>query len=433
MSDVVVLLQDTPDPAVLLDALLAAGGDLRVASLSYGAALRLSDDDGAVVLMVEVPLLVQVGGEFERLLGVRVDVPVCGWTCTPAPGGPRWPGTWGRPSWTGSAASWCDPELLGPLPTADLVTGRAAVVLADRPVVALTRSLADTAVRCAERGLMLLLVTPPTARLTWPLEELLSAEGACWVVQDADGRAVDGLRRTPLSWDEAFLPVGDEVPATEVDPAGGSVVDVSVLNAAREDTVLGGALEDAVVGLTGEPPQGWGVAEPAASRWDRAALTRLCRDRAPARTALVAVGGYRAATGIGTVGTLSVRRVPAGLVERVRLFVGYAAPPSADVLDGLARALARHQVRSAVVGLRPGRSDGTVGAGRSHAALPVGLLVGVEGAGTLVPSGEQLGTARRPAEWLRLDPRDPGALARTLALVRGGGWAQRSDGAVVEP
>lgn len=76
---VVVLCHDTPEAPVLVDALSAAGDDLRVASLSGGAALRLLDEDGGAVLTVEVPLLVQVAGEPARLLGPEaagVEVPV---------------------------------------------------------------------------------------------------------------------------------------------------------------------------------------------------------------------------------------------------------------------------------------------------------------------------------------------------------------------
>jgi len=77
---VVALCEGNPDAESLLAALSAAGGDLRVAELSDGAALRLVDDDGRPVLTVEVPLLVHVAGELGRLLGPEVaDVEVPVW------------------------------------------------------------------------------------------------------------------------------------------------------------------------------------------------------------------------------------------------------------------------------------------------------------------------------------------------------------------
>lgn len=78
-GDLVVLCADNPDAPALLEALSVAGEDLRLDSLSDGAALRLLREDGETVLTVEVPLLVQVTGEPERLLGsaaAGVAVPV---------------------------------------------------------------------------------------------------------------------------------------------------------------------------------------------------------------------------------------------------------------------------------------------------------------------------------------------------------------------
>jgi len=291
-------------------------------------------------------------------------------------------------------------------------------------MVAFSRALADTAGRCARAGLALQVVTPGTTRLTWALEELLSTEGARWVVQDGTGPAVDGLRRTPLAWDgSSFAPTGAEpVAAVAAGEGGGVVVDVTVLHPARADLRLGGAVEDVALALTGEPVLGWGVAEPAASRWDREELTRLCRTRAPQRTSLVAVGAWSSERAV--VATLSVRRVPEGLLERTRLFAGREVPSLPD-LDALAEQLAAdYTVRTGLVGLRPGLSDGTVAAASPRVILPVGLLVGPQGVAALnaqvalrTPGGSVrlLGEPARPCCWVRLDPADPGALPRALA------------------
>ena len=314
---------------------------------------------------------------------------------------------------------------VAPHPTADLVTARTAVVLAARTVVPLTRALADAAARSAGQGRELAVVTPSSSRLTWPLEELLRTEGARWVVQDAGGDPVDGLRGELLAWDgQAYGAVGRSAPPPPA-PAesGGVVVDVSVAHPAGEHVLLGGALAECAHALTGEPLAGWGVAEPAASPWDPAALTRCCRERAPQPTALVAVGPFRAGT--ATVATLSVRRVRSGLLERSRVFVGGDRPPDAGLLDALARRLAAGPgLRTALVGLRPGRSDATVGAAGPHVVLAVGLLAGPEavagrGASSALQapgvSSDLVGDPRRPACWVRLDPTDLGAAERALA------------------
>ncbi|WP_246528312.1 DUF6177 family protein [Nocardiopsis composta] len=39
-------------------------------------------------------------------------------------------------------------------------------------------------------------------------------------------------------------------------------------------------------------PAGWGIHEPTPSRWDRPALTKLCRERAPKPTRLVFTGPH---------------------------------------------------------------------------------------------------------------------------------------------
>lgn len=328
------------------------------------------------------------------------------------------------------------------LPLADLITERAALVLADRPVVALTRGLADAASRCAALGLALQVVTPPYARVTWPLEQLLSSEGARWIVQAPGAPAVDGLRGDPLEWDGTAFVTGPGVPAvTGAAPTGGvTVLDLALLHPARTDLVLGGVVEDCLLALTGEAPRGWGVAEPAASRWDAVELTRLCRTRAPDPTTLVVVGHYDAVDGgeldRATVGTLEVHRVTSGVTERLRLLVGGAAPPDSAALDTLAARLAeRHPVRTLLVGLRPGRSDATRAAGAHPPVLPRGLLVGAEGVAERTVEGalrtpgqrvELVGRPARPSCWVRLDPARPDALDLALAHLLPGEGLGRS-------
>ncbi|WP_344941293.1 hypothetical protein [Actinomadura miaoliensis] len=67
--DVIALTQQMPDVRTLLDGLSAAGDDLRLDVPEHGGVIQLFDDEGGPLLSVEAPVLVQVPGEAERLLG----------------------------------------------------------------------------------------------------------------------------------------------------------------------------------------------------------------------------------------------------------------------------------------------------------------------------------------------------------------------------
>jgi hypothetical protein len=75
--DVVALLGTAPDVHDVAAALLAAGERFRVRSAAAGAVVQLCDDQGRPLVSIEVPVLVRVPGEVERLLGdqTAADVP----------------------------------------------------------------------------------------------------------------------------------------------------------------------------------------------------------------------------------------------------------------------------------------------------------------------------------------------------------------------
>lgn len=304
-------------------------------------------------------------------------------------------------------------------PGLDILTSAAAIVLADRAVVPLSRALADIAAICATTPRQLHVVTPTTARLTPPLEALLRTRGVSWVVRDDDAGHRDGLRGTALDWDgERFVPraglAAEPPPPSDAgDATGGCVlVDVRVTHPARAGGELGGVVEDCFAILTGSPPAGWGVAEPAAGQWNREALTRLCRTRAPAPSTLVVTGGTAAAPAVGTV---EVRRTAAGVQERLRLVVGCPQAPELAFVDRLAEHVASaYDVRSMLVGLRAGRADATVGC-FPLPALPHGLLLGADDTAAAgiehsmaapVSSACLVGPDRRPSSWLLLTGAD---------------------------
>ncbi|MEU6033919.1 hypothetical protein ABZ801_00760 [Actinomadura sp. NPDC047616] len=72
-KDMVALLKTAPDEESVEAALAAAGPEVWVSDVGDGGALKISDREGGqVVALVEAPILVQVPGELERLLGPEV-------------------------------------------------------------------------------------------------------------------------------------------------------------------------------------------------------------------------------------------------------------------------------------------------------------------------------------------------------------------------
>ncbi|HZX08775.1 hypothetical protein [Kribbella sp.] len=70
--DLVALVDGRPTSDDLLAGLAAAGSELGVRAVSGGAVIQLCDDDGDPLVSIEMPLLIQVPGEVERMLGPSV-------------------------------------------------------------------------------------------------------------------------------------------------------------------------------------------------------------------------------------------------------------------------------------------------------------------------------------------------------------------------
>jgi hypothetical protein len=70
--DLVALLDGRPSSDDILAGLAAAGEDLGVRAVSGGAVIQLCDEDDNPLVSIESPLLVQVPGEVERILGTAV-------------------------------------------------------------------------------------------------------------------------------------------------------------------------------------------------------------------------------------------------------------------------------------------------------------------------------------------------------------------------
>ncbi|MFC3452997.1 DUF6177 family protein [Amycolatopsis speibonae] len=299
-------------------------------------------------------------------------------------------------------------EPLTDTPAADIETAEAIVVEQFRSVVSASPRLLGAARAAAASGRLLQVVTSEHSCLTYPLE-LLLGEGRCeWVIRDSRGGHRDGTRGFPLHWNGSrFAHEPDATAAAPVGPVPGSgalEVRITTLHGDGAALRLGKAVETVTSALGGGEPAGWGAAEPVTEPWSAATLTKLCRDRLPARAEVIV-------TGPGVVGRLRARKVGAGVLEEVEL----SGPPAGTVPREAVEALAAEAAgfaRMMVVAAHPGRPDGLRVSGPTPPALPYGVLIGHEMvARNGVPHAERTPAARvailddvgHQAAWCRLD------------------------------
>ncbi|MCQ4045991.1 DUF6177 family protein [Streptantibioticus rubrisoli] len=456
-KDAIALTPRMPDVRTIASALLAAGPELRLQSLAGGAVIQLCDAAGRPLLSVEAPVLLDVPGETRRLLGPQADARTPLWwtearASTAVPGGERLAATFAGQlarrldgsTWPPEAADVPDTPVeatatVAPAPAAaqpavDVLTDRVAVVIQERPVIAMTTWLSDALRACVGSNRALQIVSPADCRLSLPTRLALSGAPHRWVIRDDAGGYHDGLSGAQLHWrDGAFRPVDGAAPAesflrAETSDERQLLLSFRTCHPAEEQLVLGGALETAWRALTGGPPAGWGTAEPVGSPWSRQEITALARDRAPEGTWLVAVGDQHRPV----LATMRVARTPDGVEEDISLALGGTAGdlPSADQLRALAGELAaRYGLRNLLVQRRAARGDLTVPA--RFEALPVPLAfavgpmdvdeIGVERARRppLGPAPHTLGAAAAPGFYYELgDGTSAGGWAHLEQLMR---------------
>ncbi|MFI9806666.1 DUF6177 family protein [Streptomyces sp. NPDC052301] len=406
-KDVIALTPKMPEIRTLLAGLFAGGPDLGVNALRDGAVVQLCAADGRPLVSVEAPVLVQVPGEVDRLLpGAAPPGPVW-WTearastavteagrlagsfagrLTTVLGGTVWPAdaatTEVVPLTTDISAN---PVADTIAPAIDVLTETTAVVIQDKPVVALTGWLSDAFHTASGTGRSVQIVTPPTARLTLPARTALHGLPNRWVVQDPEHGYYDGLSGAVLHWHSgSFTPVRDRQGTTSVATPFTSAADsgdrqflvaLRTRHRAAEGLVLGRALETTWRHLTGTPPAGWSTAEPVNLPWSTREITDLARARAPRPTLLVAVGRPERPA----LATVRVLRTPAGVEEDVTLALGYGRdeePPLAAI-EALASALdAEHGLVTLLTSLRAARRDLAVPPHIEAPPAPVAVTLG---------------------------------------------------------
>ncbi|MFD9904961.1 DUF6177 family protein [Streptomyces sp. NPDC059063] len=428
-KDVIALTPTMPDPMALLAGLHAGGPDLGVTTTADDAVIQLCTPAGRPLVSVEAPVIVHTPGEAERLLGPRVPSPEVPfwWTearaSTAVPEAEDLAGSFcgrltlllGGTTWPPDAATVQvvrtpdepdgqdvspRPAPDGALPAVDVLTASTAVVLADRPVIALTAWLSEVLRATVSSGRALHIVTPPHARLSLPLRTALTGPPNRWVVQDPDCGYYDGLSGAVLRWqDGTFAPAldqhGEATVAAAFTPSGAATerqltVSFRTHHAPDADLVVGRALETAWQHLTGAAPAGWGTAEPINLPWSPRQLTALARDRAPEPSHLLAVGHPERPA----LATLRVSRTESGVAEDVTLSLGHSAdePPPLHAVEPLAEALvAEHGLSTMLVTLRRARRDLTAPARFELPPVPVSFTLGAADIGTL-----GLDHARRP-------------------------------------
>ncbi|WP_316754197.1 DUF6177 family protein [Streptomyces herbicida] len=416
-KDVIALTPKMPDTWALLAGLYAGGPGLDVSAGADGAVLRLCGPQGRPLVSVEAPMLVQVSGEAERLLGEKAAVPFW-WTEVRASGAvpeaERLAGSvCGRLALLLDGRVWPEGAVttevvdLGAVvapddgqPVVDVLTGSTAVVLADRPVLALTPWLSDVFRNTTATGRALQIVTPPGVRVSPPAREALLQVPNRWVVQDPAQGYYDGLSGAVLRWqDGTFAPAPAADGTTTVadafaraEPTGERqlVVAFRTVRPADTDLVLGRSLEAAWRTLTGAPPAGWGTAEPVNLPWSPRQLTDLARDRAPAPTHLIAVGHPDRPA----LASLRCTRTESGVEEDVTLTLGYGEGeiPPTDRIESLAEALVTdHALTTMLTSVHRASRDLTAAPRLQAPPTPLAFTLGARDVG-----GIGLTHARRP-------------------------------------
>ncbi|WP_338898194.1 DUF6177 family protein [Streptomyces sp. TG1A-60] len=452
-KDVIALTPKMPHVWALMASLYAGGADLDLSAAADGAVVQLHGPGGRPLVSVESPVLVQVPGEAERLLGLSVKAPFW-WTearaSTAVPEAEQLAGVvcgrlnalLGGSTWPPGAASTkvvdvsAVPSAGSGQPAVDVVTDHAAVVLVDRPVVALTTWLAEIMRTAVASRRALQIVTPPHVRLTPAARTTLARVPNRWVVQDPECGYYDGLSGAVLRWrDGVFSPaLAQDGTATvagaftrPVDEAPGRQLIVALRTVRKPDErlLLGGALEAAWEALTGTAPAGWGTAEPVNLPWSPRQLTDLARERAPEPSQLIVVG----TPDRPAMATVRVTRTAKGVEEDVVLTVGYAAGEELplDRVEPLAGTLVReHGLMTMLTSVRVARADLTTAPRLEGPPLPAAFTLGPDDVHTI-----GLDHARRPPVEVRavhLGPTARPALHYPLGDgTDAGGWGRLQE------
>jgi len=263
------------------------------------------------------------------------------------------------------------------------------------PVVGLNSGRSALLTDATRANVRVLVVTPPTSRLTYPLFHLLRLLGGVWLTRDDEGRlrhAVSGQElpdyAAAVDPRAALGSLDEPQESVEVDPevlplrlpperlSAWVQVTVAVHHPAREETLLGATAEALVDALAGTSPTAWGTGEPVTASWDRTGITGLARARVPLDTRVYLSGaGDRPYSGF-----VRAARTDIGVTEETRLVVAVpdaVAAEGADVTGRLLSRLAeRQQVLMATAWASRGAADATIAPYWPSLPQPLAAVVG---------------------------------------------------------
>lgn len=213
----------------------------------------------------------------------------------------------------------------------DLVTGRSAVLLSSRPVVALTQWLVAAYRFASGSGLRLVVLTPPGSVLTLSALGFLERLQCLWAVDHGEV-TLDGRTGQVLAWDgEEFTGTGDYHPlfAPHGDESWAVAVTVEAVHPYDDATRIGALAAAAYAAAGLRRPLGHGVVEPLDRDFDVEEITRHAKEVSPAPS-MISVASV---DGDGTVTTIPQ---PVGLVERVEILAAADEPLAREALEEFA-------------------------------------------------------------------------------------------------
>lgn len=312
-------------------------------------------------------------------------------------------------------------------PLVDAVGAGFVVHETDAAVVECSSERTGLLLEARRAGLVVVLLTPGTSRLTAAMSTMLRRTASSWVVRDGDRYRAAGSDVVADDVATAMLAPQTVTRSASIRPRAVPWVEalVAVHHPASDAATVGRTAELLLAGLADVGPTAWGTVEPATLAWSVAEVTAFARRRAPRPTRLVAVAPTSG--GVASV-QLRVERSATGVTEETRLVLprpveSDALPTDDDVPRVLADLAGRQRVLLGTAWRTSGHPDATVSAHQLPLPVPLGAVVGAAAVRDLgidprtLPAGVRAaGPARVPSMVLDFTPEGVRAGA---ALSRG--------------